>query len=169
MVMALRHIGTCAVAFVLASCAGDNPENVPLYGEWQLVTKVDEFSVDGMSLPESNWPRQFHDLGKTETICGEPYFLEPKWQEFDIFRNASVECEFDRYDVTPQKVTARGVCPDAIPAANFSPKLSVDVSQNPERYRLFITMAGTATLPSGNGDRYLEVTAVQTGTRLGEC
>ena len=167
--MALRHVGICAVAFALASCAGDNPENVPLYGEWELVTKVDEFSVDGMALPESDWPRQFPDLIKSEKICGEPYFLEPKWQEFDILRRASVECEFERFDVTTTKVTMGGKCPDAIPAANFSPNLSVDVSQNPERYRLFLTLAGTATLPGGNSDRYLEVTAVQRGTRLGDC
>lgn len=167
--MSARILVTGVIAVAVAGCAGDNPDNVPLYGDWELVTKVDEFSVDGMALPEKDWPRQFHDLGKTEKICGEPYFLEPKWQEFDIFRNASVECEFERYDVTTKKVTARGVCPDAIPNANFSPKLSVDVSQDPERYRLFITMAGTATLPGGNGDHYLEVTAVQTGTRLGEC
>lgn len=160
-------IGVTAVA--LSSCAGDNPDNVPLYGDWELVTKVDELSIDGMAVPENQWPRQFHELNDTEKICGEPFFLEPDWQEFDIYRRASVDCEFDSYDVTKQKVTARGVCPDAIPNANFSPQLSIDVSQNPSRYKLFMTLAGTAEMPGGGGERYLEVTAVQTGTRLGDC
>lgn len=155
--------------FAMAGCAGDNPENVPLYGDWQLVTKVDEFSVDGVALPESDWPKEFHDLAKTEKVCGEPYFLEPNWQEFDIFRRASVECEFQSYDITKKKVVAKGVCPDAIPKANFSPQLELDVSQDPERYKLFMSLSGTATMPGGLGDHYIRVTAVQTGTRLGEC
>lgn len=164
-----KLMAATAAATALVGCAGDNPDNVPLYGDWQLVTKVDEFAVDGMALPESDWPKEFHDLAKTEKICGEPYFLEPDWQEFDIFRRASVECEFQSYDVTQNKVTAQGICPDAIPQADFSPKLGLDVSQHPERYKLFMSLSGSATIPGGHGDHYIEVTAVQTGTRLGDC
>ena len=167
--MRFEIFAIAAAAVGLVGCAGDNPDNVPLYGDWQIVTKVDELSVDGMALPEKDWPRQFHELDKTETICGEPFFLEPDWQQFDIYRSASVDCEFDSYDVTDRQVTAKGVCPDAIPNANFSPQLSIDVSQHPERYRMLMTMSGTATMPGGGDERYIEVTAVQTGTRLGEC
>lgn len=164
-----KLMAAMAAASALIGCAGDNPDNVPLYGDWQLVTKVDEFSVDGMALPESKWPKEFDDLARTEKICAEPFFLEPDWQEFDIFRRASVACEFRTYDVTKQKVTAEGICPDAIPKANFSPRLGLDISQNPERYKLFISLSGSATIPGSQRDHYIEVTAVQTGTRLGEC
>lgn len=157
------------MAAALAGCAGDNPENVPLYGDWEMVTKLGGLSVDGMAVPPEQIPGELKALNGTEKLCGEPMFINRDWQEDDINRRVRGECRIEQYEVTPSRVRGSGSCTNVVPQADFNPRFTVDISQSPQRYRMVIELKGDATLPGQPGRHVIRISAVQDGTRVGSC
>ena len=162
-IVALAPIG------LLAACAGDNPDNVPLYGEWEMVTRVDSLSIDGILIPPEDFPSEFKQLDGTEKMCGEPMFINRQWQEWDINRKVAGECTLDEFDATPRLVTGKGQCEGDGSAADFKPEMNFRINQAPERYKLFVSLEGSANIPGVEGRHVVRATAVQQGTRLGDC
>ena len=165
----LRTIPVTAIAIVLTGCAGDNPENVPLYGDWQMVTKLGSLSIDGQVVPPEMVPGELKALDGTEKICGEPMFINREWQEDDINRRVRGDCKLDEYEVTSTRVTGKGTCANIAPGADFNPGYSIDIAQSPERYRMTIEMKGDATIAGAAGRHVIRVSAIQTGVRTGDC
>lgn len=61
-----------ALALVLSACAGDNPDNVPEYGQWENVRKLDSVSLDGRALPPEAFAQLFDQLDVTEECAANP-------------------------------------------------------------------------------------------------
>jgi|GEM_PF-1125170 len=158
-----------AFSFVLAACAGDNPENVPVYGQWQNVRMLDSVSLDGRALPPENFKQMFDELDVTETLCGEPMFIDRDWQQRDINRKVRGSCRLTSYEVTPSRVTGEGTCTGVAPEANFNPDFRLDIAQSPQSYRIVLTIEGYADVPDMQGRHLLKAIAVQEGTRSAEC
>lgn len=166
----LRKVSAPAtMAFAMAGCAGDNPENVPLYGQWENVRHLDSVSLDGRPLPPENFRLMFEMLDVSENLCGEPMFIDRDWQERDINRKVRGSCRLDTYDVTPSRVTGSGVCEGVAPEAGFSPEFRVSIEQSPESYRIVLTIEGYADIPDMTGRHLIKAIAVQEGRRTGDC
>lgn len=166
------RIGIFAItmsAMTLSGCAGDNPDNVPLYGQWDMDTKLGSLSIDGMLVPPEMIPGEMMALEGTDSICGEPMFINREWQQNDINRRVRGDCTMEEYNVTPTRVTGKGVCTGVAPEADFNPRFTFDISQSAERYRMKLEMTGDAAIPGTPGRHVIRVSAVQTGTRSGEC
>ncbi len=153
----------------LTACAGDNPDNVPLYGEWEMTTKIKSLTVDGRPIPVSSMPQQVRDLAGTEKQCGEPMFIDKDWQENDIISRIPGSCTFDQYDVTDTFVSGRGRCQASAMQVDFEPIIGFSVSQSEASYQMEVILEGSAEIPGGNGSRYVRAVAVQDGKRLGDC
>lgn len=164
-----RHLPVAIAATTLAACAGDNPDNVPLYGEWEMATRVDSLSIDGMQVPREHFPPEFLALETTEKLCGEPMFADKDWQERDITRKVRTQCTLSQYDVTPRLVTGKGQCESDGSPADFSPGIDVRINQAPDQYKLVVTLGGSANVQGLSGRHVVRATAVQRGRRLGDC
>ena len=165
----IRTTLLAAGALSLASCAGDNPDNVPLYGNWEMTTKLGSFSIDGRVVPPEMLPPEMKALVGSEKRCGEPMFINREWQEDDINRRVRGDCKLDEYEVTSTRVTGKGTCANIAPGADFNPGYSIDIAQSPERYRMTIEMKGDATIAGAAGRHVIRVSAIQTGVRTGDC
>lgn len=166
--MRAKFLTVISTAACLASCAGDNPENVPLYGQWDMTTRVTSLTVDGMAVPPADYPPQFKQLGKSEQRCGEPMFIDRDWQQQDINRQVQGDCTLTSYDVTPTRVTGKGQCMLNLPDADFNPALDILVNQAADNFRMQITITGAANI-QGQGRHVISATAVQDGRRSGDC
>lgn len=155
-------------AAALAGCARDNPDNVPLHGQWEMTTRIGDLSVDGMVVPPDLYPPEFKALVKSEQRCGEPMFIDRDWQQDDINQHVKGDCTLTRYDVTPSTVTGKGQCLVDQPGADFSPALDIRIDQAPDNYRMTITLRGEATI-KGQGRHMISATAIQDGVRKGDC
>lgn len=167
--MLKRMLWATLAAGSLAACAGDNPDNVPLYGDWEMVTKVDSLSVDGIQIPRENFPAEFKQLEATEKRCGEPMFIDKDWQEDDINRRVSNKCTLTQYDVTPRLVTGTGLCESDGSPADFRPEIDLRINQAPESYKMVVSLAGSANIQGMSGRHRIKAIAVQEGRRLGDC
>lgn len=154
---------------LLASCAGDNPENPPLYGEWEMVTKVDSVMVDGIVFDRSQLPQSFLQLEGAETLCGEPMFIDRNWQRRDIEQKVNSDCTIENFDHSARRTTLSGRCSMVDKRAQFSPDFNASVSHSADRFRLVVTLSGTANVPGSDGKQYIEAIAVQSGRRTGDC
>lgn len=153
----------------LAACAGDNPDNTPLYGKWEMSTKVSSLSVGGRYLAGDQLPDEFKRLEQTESRCGEPMFSDQEWQEDDIAGQVNGDCTLETFDWTVAQVTATGRCTNVRGAPDFEPRLRVTVDQTADYYRMVVTMEGSATIPGAAGRPMISVIAVQEGRRTGDC
>ena len=156
-------------AMAVSACAGDNPENVPLYGQWDMETKLGSLSIDGMLVPPEMVPGELNALAGTDSICGEPMFINREWQQNDINRKVRGDCTMEEYNVTPTRVTGSGMCTGVAPEADFNPRFTFDISQSSERYRMKLEMTGDAKIPGDSRRRVIRVSAIQEGVRSGEC
>ena len=157
-----------ASALAISACAGDNPENVPEYGQWETQTELTSVTLDGLVIPPSQMPSAMLAVNGGDSLCGEPMFINREWQEADINRKLNGKCTLDHYEVTPSRVTGAGRCENIDPQADFSPEFDLDIAQSAQSYRMRLVMKGMATLPNGS-QHYVSAVAVQEGTRTGEC
>ena len=165
----MRRLFPPRAALFLAACAGDNPENTPLHGEWEMSTKVTSLSVGGRYMAGDQLPREFKRLEQTESRCGEPMFLDRDWQQKDITRRVRADCTLETFDWTPAQVISSGRCTKVRGAKDFTPALRVAVDQTAEYYRMVVTMEGAASIPGAQGRPMVSVIAVQEGRRIGDC
>jgi len=156
-------------AMALSACTGDNPDNVPLYGQWDMETKLGSLSIDGVLVPPETVPGELKAMAGTDSICGEPMFINREWQKDDINRKVRGDCTMEEYDVTPTRVTGSGVCTGVAPEAEFNPRFTFEISQSAERYRMKLEMTGDAKIPGDSRQRVIRVSAIQEGIRSGEC
>lgn len=159
--------GICGMS--LASCAGDNPENVPLYGDWEMTTRLGSLSIDGMVVPPEMVPAELQQIAGSEKRCGEPMFINREWQQADITRRVRGDCTMEQYDVTPTRVRGSGKCVNVAPEADFNPSFTFDISQSADSYRMKLEMKGDATIPGEPGRHVIRVSAIQDGVRAGDC
>lgn len=157
------------IALPLLAACGDNPDNVPLRGQWQMETRLDSFTLDGMIVSPEAFPPEFARLEQVEGRCGEPMFIDREWQIADINRRVDGECTFDDYTVTPSRVEGSGMCDLSSRGLDFQPSYSVGIDQSEESYRMVVTMQGSVVLPEDGRPHTLKVIAVQQGTRTGDC
>jgi len=153
----------------LAGCFGDDPENTPLYGQWEMATEVDSVTFDGMILPLEGMPPEFAAIQGSESRCGEPKFTDVDWQEDDINRQVLGECTMESYDITPSRVDGAGTCRIGQGEVLATPRLTVGIDQAEDRYRMVIAMEGSLVDPASGTPHSFKVIAVQEGTRTGDC
>lgn len=156
------------ITAALAGCAGDNPDNVPEYGQWAIDTKLSSLTVDGLMVPASDLPQEMLALNKSEDRCGEPMFIDRDWQQADINRRVRGKCTLQRYNVNPTTVTGSGKCEEIAAGVDFAPEFDLAITQAPQSYRMRLTIKGMADLPDGT-TRYISAVAVQEGKRTGDC
>lgn len=152
----------------LASCIPDNPDNIPLRGNWEMTTTLDSLTIDGTIVPPEMLPREIRDLNESDTRCGEPVFSDREGQQDVLDWRAGGACEFETYDVDGARVNTAGSCEAVGGIASFNPRFEASVVQREESYRMVVSMEGSADIP-GEGIHYLKIIAVQEGTRTGDC
>lgn len=153
---------------LLAACAEDNPDNIPLRGNWEMTTRLDSLTIDGMVVPPELLPRELTALNASEERCGEPVFSDRQGQQDILDWRAGGACEFQTYDVNGARVTTAGQCTNVGGMETFNPRFEASVVQRTESYRMAVTMEGSAEIP-GEGRHYIKVIAVQQGNRTGDC
>jgi hypothetical protein len=153
---------------LLASCFGDNPDNIPLRGNWEMTTRLDSLTIDGMIVPPEQLPRAIRQLEETDNRCGEPVFEDRAGQQDVLDWRAGGDCQFETYGVDGARVTTSGSCQAVGGMDGFNPRFDVSVVQREESYRMVVNMEGSAEIPE-QGTRYIRLIAVQEGTRTGDC
>ena len=156
------------VAFALAGC-GDDPDNVPLRGEWQLTRTLDSVTVDGMLMSPDQLPAEFRELETTLKQCGEPLYTDPDWQADDVSARTGGQCELSDYTHNKRGAQLTGTCTLTGGGVTYSPKLSGRSTFDETSTRDVVTMEGSIALPGDPGPHVLKLIAVQEGTRLGDC
>lgn len=164
-----QTIAMTAASLALASCAGDNPENVPLYGDWDMQTTLGSLSIDGMVVPPEMVPAELTAVAGSERRCGEPMFINREWQQDEVNRRVRGTCTIEQYDITPTRVTGRGKCEGVAPEAGFNPGFTLDIAQSADSYTMKLVMQGDATIGGQPGRHVIRVSAIQKGTRTGDC
>lgn len=164
----IKAITAACAALALVSCAGDNPDNVPLHGDWEMNTRLGSLTIDGIVVPPEVMPPELQAMEGSEKRCGEPMFIDQQWQQSDITRQVSGgDCTLEEYDVTPTRITGKGICTGV--AGDFNPRFTLDITQAEDRYRMKLSMFGDANIPGLPGRHVIRVTALQDGDRKGDC
>ncbi len=153
---------------LLASCAQDDPNNIPLRGQWHAVTHIDSVTIDGQIFTLDMLPREFAELEQEENSCGEPVFTNRFVEELALDWRADGSCDFETWEVDGARVSATGRCEGVGDLEGFNPRFDVELVQRDESYRMVVNMEGTMPIP-GEGQHHARFIAVQEGTRLGEC
>ncbi|WP_338243708.1 DUF3617 domain-containing protein [Aurantiacibacter hainanensis] len=153
---------------LLASCFSDNPDNIPLRGNWQMTTKLDSLTIDGTIVPPEQLPPEIRNLEQSASQCGEPVFTDRDKQQDVLDWRAGGDCAFETYDVNGARITAAGRCERVGNMATFNPRFDASVVQRELSYRMVVSMEGSAEIP-GQGTHYLKIIAVQEGARTGDC
>ncbi len=154
---------------MLAGCFGDNPDNIPEYGEWQMVRKLDSMTIDGIAFARSDIPPEMLKMEGTETRCGEPTYTDRSWQAKDVKARTRGMCELEAYDNTGTSASLAGQCEIVGPDVTYRPKMTGTSTIGAQSTRDVVIMEGTITIPNDNSPHVLKVIAVQEGTRVGDC
>ena len=157
-----------ASASILAGCAQDDPENIPLRGQWDAVTKLDSVTLNGMPFTVDMLDPEFAAMEQQESQCGEPVFTNRMREELELDWRAKNSCDIETFDVDGARVSATGQCRGVAGMDEFNPKFEVDIVQREQSYRMVVNMHGTMAIP-GEGQHHARFIAVQEGTRIGDC
>lgn len=153
---------------MLASCFGDDPDNIPLRGTWQMTTTLDSLTIDGTIVPPEMLPPEILNLEQTDSRCGEPVFTDREMQQDVLDWKAGGDCAFQTYDVNGARITAAGRCEQVGGVSGFNPRFDATVVQREQSFRMVVSMEGSAEIP-GQGTHYVKIIAVQEGSRAGDC
>ncbi len=153
---------------LLAACAKDDPDNIPLRGQWHAVTEVDSVTIDGQIFALDMLPPEFAELQKEESVCGEPVFTNRFREELALDWHANGSCDFETWEVDGARITATGRCEAVGGIEGFNPRFDVELVQRTESYRFVVNMAGSMSVP-GQGQHHARFIAVQEGNRTGDC
>ncbi|WP_340589449.1 hypothetical protein [Erythrobacter alti] len=154
---------------LLSGCFGDNPDNVPLRGEWQLVKTLDSVTLDGMTFSADQIPAELRNFEGTETRCGEPLYTDADWQSDDIANRTGGMCELETYTHDGDSAEYAGICTIEQAGGSYTPSLTGYSRFDETSSRDVVTMEGTITLPGDATPHVLKMIAVQEGTRIGDC
>lgn len=164
-----RSILAMAAPIALLGCASDIPENVPERGTWEIVAQVDSLTVDGMIIPREDLPAQFTALETSKSLCGEPLFIDPEWQQDDLGDRTGGQCQFTSYDHSETGATGTGQCSINEGGLEFEPGFDVRANFDEQSFRTVVTMSGSTILPQDGNPHTIRIIAVQEGTRTGDC
>lgn len=153
---------------LLASCYADDPNNIPERGNWEMTTKIDSLTIDGVIVPADMLPPEIQRLNATESRCGEPVFTNRQGQEDILDWRAGGACDFESFEIDGPRVDTTGQCTVVGGIETFNPKFTADVVQRAQSFRMVVTMEGSAEIPE-QGTHYLKIIALQEGTRTGDC
>ena len=156
-------------ALLLAGCGGDDPANVPQYGQWEVVRTLDSVSVDGMTFAAEDVPAEFREMEGTESICGEPIYTDRSWQQEDISERTKGQCELESYDYSAAGASLAGTCTIRGNGVEYTPRLHGTSTFAADRLRDVVTMEGTLNLPGDDSPHVMKLIAVQEGRRIGDC
>lgn len=157
----------CAMP-LLGSC-GDNPENVPLYGRWEMVRTLDSVTIDGVAFAPDEMPAEFRQMEQSETRCGEPTYTDRAWQEDDVRDRTNGICQLETYTHGPTSAELTGSCSMEGDGATYTPSMRGNSTFAESTTRDVVIMEGTLNMPGDPAPHVLKVIAVQEGTRLGDC
>ncbi|WAT17786.1 hypothetical protein OZN62_12850 [Aurantiacibacter sp. MUD11] len=153
---------------MLAACAEDDPDNIPLRGNWEMATQLDSLTIDGTIVRPEMLPPEIARLNASEARCGEPVFSDRQGQQDVLDWRAGGACEFETYEVNGARVTTTGQCRNVGGMETFNPRFDASVVQREDNFRMVVSMEGSAEIP-GEGTHYLKIIAVQEGNRTGDC
>ncbi len=169
---AVRLTKTLALAALplLAACAQDVPENVPLHGQWELTLTVDSVTVNGMMFAGSDLPPGLLlELEGTQNVCGEPLYIDRNWQARDIARRTRGQCELDDYSHDDSSARFGGTCRLETENVVYTPAISGTSRFGEATSRDVVKMRGSVSAQGASRTDILEIIAVQEGKRVGDC
>tara|TARA_E500000305_G_scaffold36177_1_gene27535 strand:- start:239 stop:748 length:510 start_codon:yes stop_codon:yes gene_type:complete len=158
-----------AVMGLLAGCAGDNPDNIPEYGQWEMVRALDSMTIDGMMFARGDIPPEMLAMEGTETRCGEPTYTDRAWQAKDVRNRTKGMCEVETYESTGTSASLTGQCEIAGPDGTYRPKMTGNSTIGAQSTRDVVIMEGTFTVANDSSPHVLKVIAIQESTRIGDC
>lgn len=162
-------VNLCAVASLLCACGGDNPNNVPQYGQWEMVRTIDSVTLDGIAFAADELPDEFRQMEKSESICGEPTYTDRAWQVDDVRHRTHGICELERYSHSSHGATLEGSCTIEARGVEYRPTMSGSSTFDETSTRDVLIMEGTLFVEEEPGPHVLKVIAVQQGNRTGDC
>ncbi|KLE34995.1 DUF3617 domain-containing protein [Aurantiacibacter luteus] len=161
-----RHV-IALLALLLGGC-GDDPDNVPEYGQWELVRTLDSVTIDGMVLaPEG--VAEFRQFEGTEQHCGEPIYTRAEWQADDVSDRTGGQCELTDYSHDTRGARLVGRCTIEGEGVEYTPTLTGRSTFDATSTRDVVTMEGTLTVPGDSSPHVMKAIAVQEGRRIDDC
>ena len=157
-----------AVLPLLAGC-GDVPDNVPVYGQWELTRTLDSVTIDGVLLSPDQLPAEFRAMEGAESRCGEPLYTDADWQAKDVSQRTGGQCELTDYTHDEARAELAGQCTLSEGGVSYRPKMRGRSTFDAATTRDVVTMEGSLKLPGDDSPHVLKVIAVQEGKRIGDC
>lgn len=167
--MIRQFIAAAVLVPLLSSCAGDVPENVPQYGQWELVRTLDSVTVDGIAFAADELPGDLTELEGTESVCGEPLYIDRDWLAEDLVDRTKGMCTLEDLANTPTTASMTGQCKIDVEGAVYAPAMRGEAHFGPDHTRDVVTMEGTITIDGDPAPHVLKLIAVQESTRTGDC
>lgn len=154
---------------LLAACGGDNPANLPQYGQWEMVRTLDSVTIDGIAFAPDELPADFREMEGIESVCGEPTYTDRSWQADDVRNRTRGMCELQRYANSATSATLEGSCMIEGNGMEYTPTMRGNSTFSETGTRDVVIMEGSITVPGDTSPHVLKVIAVQEGTRTGDC
>jgi hypothetical protein len=165
----MRTILILPSVLVLSACAGDHPDNVPQYGQWEVVNRIDSLTIDGIVIPPEQVPSELTSFNETGGFCGEPMFIESDWQQDDLARRTRGQCAMESYTFDAASAEGTGRCTVDDADQPWSPKFTLRSKFDEQSFRKVVTLDGSIVLAKDNSPHTIRVIGIQEGSRGGEC
>ena len=164
------RLAALAATVTLAGCsAADDPDNVPLKGDWEVALDVTEVNFGGIDLSGLRLPPEFAALARRERFCAEPRFSSLEAMQDDLDRHLDGRCVIESYQADDRSISGSGRCEQVSdPALEYRPNLQFRGQLTETYYELAVTLEGDATVPQV-GRRNLRMVARVQGQRAGDC
>ncbi|QZH75575.1 MAG: hypothetical protein JY451_02880 [Erythrobacter sp.] len=153
----------------LGACAGDNPDNRPQYGRWELVRTLDSVTIDGVAFAPDQLPASFREMEGTVSICGEPTYTDRAWQAEDVRERTKGMCELEIYSNTSTNASLEGSCTLSTADVEYTPLMRGNSTFDETSTRDVIVMEGSLAVEGDPAPHTLKAIAVQEGRRTGDC
>lgn len=167
--MRFEKLAAGAALLMLAGCAVDDPDNAPLYGDWELVRSIDSVTLDGTVFSPEQVPAGVLQFSESEQICGEPMYTDRDWQVQDLSEQTNGACTLDGYTFDADSADYSGSCRIEEDGVTFTPTIRGRSTFSEQSHRDVITMEGTIALEGDNSPHVMKIIMVQEGTRTGDC
>ncbi len=167
--MTVKNLAALSTLPLLAGCFGDDPENTPLYGQWEMVRTLDSVTIDGIAFAPDELPDDFRELEQVESICGEPIYTDRRWQAEDVRDRTRGMCELETYTNGSGSAELAGRCSMDGNGVTYTPTMRGNSRFDQTSTRDVIVMEGSITMPGESGLHVMKMIAVQEGTRIGDC
>ena len=161
-------------ALSLAACGPgpDQPDNIPLVGEWLDKSELVAVEVTGMPVDIEDLPNipAMKKINKSEKYCGEPSLRTKEDFQQQLDRSNALKCKISEIEDGERYATVSGTCnafgkSSISQEAYFSGKSSIAEEKITYEYEVETVITSDDTGEGESVTIYIE----RTMTRLGDC